>query len=123
MEIYDNRSDATRTAGQPVAREIPVAVAAVPTQEAAGYWKFCSAVLGAALLIAIVLGSGPGNASASDTHQRTLNYTGVQNHPALVEPVLTISGFDAVDGVPVFVMVDQTGQRVGVMEMPGNAAD
>lgn len=123
MEIYDNRSDATRTAGQPVARETPVAVAAVPTQEAAGYWKFCSAVLGAALLIAIVLGSGPGNASASDTHQRTLNHTGAQNHPAWVEPVLTIGGFDAVDGVPVFVMVDQTGQRAGVMEMPRNAAD
>ena len=74
-------------------------------------------------LIAIVLGTGPGNASASDAPDMTARSSEPYRHPALVEPVLTIGGFDAIEGVPVFVMVDQTGQGVGVMEMPAKTND
>ncbi|MCA9303338.1 MAG: hypothetical protein KC996_04385 [Phycisphaerales bacterium] len=124
MEIYDNQQNITR---RPATHTQPtLAVAAAPANEAhdpAGYWKFCSAVLGVALLIAIVLGTGPGNASASDAPDMTARSSEPYRHPALVEPVLTIGGFDAIEGVPVFVMVDQTGQRVGVMEMPAKTND
>jgi len=122
MEIYDNRTETRGTPDGVSANEPFAAAVAMPAQDSASYWKFCSVVLGAALLIAIVLGSGPGSASANDSLRRATTQNGEYEHPALVQPVLSIGGFDAVEGVPVFVMVDQTGQRVGVMEMPGKNA-
>lgn len=123
MEIYDSHSESAETPSKGLATQVQASAVALPAQDAAGYWKFCSAVLGAALLIAIVLGSSPQSARASESSRSTSTHGGVYEHPALVEPLLRIGGFDSIDGVPVFVMVDQTGQRVGVMAMPANDAD
>lgn len=123
MEIYDNRSETARVPARSSTSGSTARVVAMPTQESAGYWKFCSIVLGVALLIAIVLSSSPQSARASESTRGASTHGGVYEHPALVEPMLRIGGFDSIDGVPVFVMVDQTGQRVGVMAMPSNDAD
>jgi|TARA_R110002072_G_C7517664_1_gene495952 hypothetical protein len=69
-------------------------------------WRVCSCVLGAGLLLSLGLQMGPGQAHAS--------LEGLETGEG---SVLSIDGFDTVDGVPGFVIVDGSGVRVGTLPM------
>ncbi len=71
------------------------------------FWRFCTMVLSAGLVVALLTHSGPREAGASE-----MGVVGVG------DASLRIGGFDAVDGEAVFVIEDESGARVGVLAMP-----
>ena len=85
--------------------------------ESSKYWKMCTIVLGVGFIIAVASHGGPASASANNgefvgpnlltQHQSDAAYQAQQS--------LSIGGFDAIDGEPAFVIVNQDGQRVGTL--------
>lgn len=69
------------------------------------FWRFCSAVLGIGLMVALVTGFGPKAAGASEAVQDS----GFE--------ALRVGGFDQVDGQGVFVIENADGERVGVLPL------
>jgi hypothetical protein len=69
------------------------------------FWRFCTMVLSAGLVIALLTHSGPREAGASE-----MGF-------AHADVSLRIGGFDSVDGEAVFVIEDAAGVRVGVLPM------
>ncbi len=87
---------------------------------AAKYWKACSILLGIGFVLAIMSHAGPAQTKAS-----------VQLPPAWLESqadvsttqYLAIGGFDKVDNEIFFVLVNEHGQRVGLMAMPEKSSE
>lgn len=84
------------------------------------YWKLCTIVLGVGFVIAVASHSGPATASANDAnlltqHQTTVAY---QAHQAL-----SIGGFESVAGEPMFIILNEQGQRVGTLPMAASGLD
>jgi hypothetical protein len=73
------------------------------------FWRFCTMVLSAGLMVSLLTHSGPREAGASEM--------GYGDAP------LRIGGFDAVDGEAVFVIEDESGARVGVLAMQASSAN
>ena len=78
--------------------------------------------LGIAFLIAIASHSGPARAGAGEYSQGTNLLSLHQKQAAAIQQAdaqqaLSIGGFDSLDGTPAFVIVNQTGQRVGILPM------
>lgn len=89
------------------------------------YWKLCTILLGVALLVSLAIhaGGGPSSASASASAQNprasVANVLAFQQTQA--KQTLEIGGFDTVAGVPAFVLINEEGQRVGLLPMPAAA--
>ena len=86
------------------------------------YWKMCTMVLGIGFMIAVASHGGPSQASANgwpgghnvlSLHQQQA----LAIQEAGAKQRLSIGGFDAVDGTPVFVIVNEDGQRIGTLPM------
>ncbi len=85
-------------------------------QASVTYWKFCCGVLGIGFLIAAASHSGPARASASEAASlEQSNHLQVAHQHA--QQALSIGGFDSIEGVPVFVIHNQSGQRIGTLPM------
>ena len=90
--------------------------------DASRYWKLCTMVLGVGFVIAVASHGGPASASANTNIANLL--TVHQSEVALqAQQVLSIGGFDTVDGQAVFVIVDEQGQRVGTLPMNAMNSD
>jgi hypothetical protein len=76
------------------------------------YWKLCTGVLGVGFLIAVASHAGPSRASANDSSMNQLTITQAQ-----AKQSLKIGGFDSFEGVPVFVILNEQGQRIGTLPM------
>lgn len=74
------------------------------------FWRFCTMVLSAGLMVALLTHSGPREAGASELD---LSHT---------DASLRIGGFDAVDGEAVFVIEDESGERVGILPMRSSSS-
>lgn len=112
------------------------------------YWRFCSIALGVALLISLAVNaSGPARAGAATPVPRSPAYVSAQAQDQAQTPfqihtpaqtpaqtpvqspdhrqggsrLLSIGGFDTIDGSPVFVIVDAHGHRVGTLPMTASA--
>lgn len=88
-------------------------------QDASGYWKLCTIVLGIGFLIAVASHGGPSSANAEPS-TNLLSFHQTQSaamREAISHQSLSIGGFDSVDGVPMFVIINQDGQRVGTLPM------
>lgn len=66
------------------------------------FWKYGSFVLGFGLVLAVWGSSGPASATAGEQS---------------MDEVLTVGGFDSIDGEAVLVILDSGGERVGVLPM------
>ncbi len=85
-------------------------------QASVTYWKFCCGVLGIGFLISAASHSGPARASASDAANfDQSNHLQVTHQQA--QQSLSIGGFDSIEGTPVFVIYNQSGQRIGTLPM------
>jgi len=87
--------------------------------DASGYWKICTIVLGIGFLIAVASHGGPAKASAS-SETNLLSFH--QSQAAAIksadeQQTLSIGGFDMVNSVPMFVIINEDGQRVGTLPM------
>ncbi|MBL4699363.1 MAG: hypothetical protein JKX70_11070 [Phycisphaerales bacterium] len=90
--------------------------------ESAKYWKLCTAVLGVGFVIAVASHGGPASASAGTNNANLL--TQHQSDAAMqANQVLSIGGFDSVSGEPMFVIVNEDGQRVGTLPMNAMNSD
>jgi len=83
----------------------------VETEERLKFWRFCSAVLGIGLLVALMTSSGPRSAGASEVD------AGVAAQP------LRVGGFDQVDGQGMFVIENADGERVGLLPLANSATE
>lgn len=81
------------------------------------YWRLSTIGLAIAFVIAVASHTGPSSASASTGPNLLKQRTTMSNQH------LSIGGFDAVDGVPMFVIFNQDGQRVGSLPMTATAVD
>ncbi len=75
------------------------------------FWRFCTMVLSAGLMVSLLTYSGPREAGASEMG------VGAGDAP------LRIGGFDAVDGEAVFVIEDESGERVGILPMQASSVN
>lgn len=89
---------------------------------ASGYWKLCTMVLGVGFIIAVASHSGPASASA---HANSPNLLIEHQTQAAVQAqeVLSIGGFDMINGQASFVILNENGQRVGTLPMAAANAD
>ncbi len=84
--------------------------------DSAKYWKMCTIVLGIGFVIAVASHGGPASASANTHISNQL--TEHQAHVAWqAQQTLSIGGFDTVDGEPMFIILNDQGQRVGALPM------
>lgn len=84
------------------------------------YWKLCSIVLGVGFVIAVASHSGPASASANDANLLTQHQTTVAQQAG---QALSIGGFDSIEGEPMFIILNEQGQRVGTLPMSAANAD
>lgn len=94
-------------------------------RDASGYWKLCTIVLGVAFMIAVASHGGPSQASANEPANLLAFH---QSQAAALksadaDQVLSIGGFDSIDGEAMFVIVDEQGQRVGTLPMAAMTTD
>ena len=87
--------------------------------DASGYWKLCTIILGIGFLIAVASHASPSQASANEpTNLLTLHQVqAAALKSADAQQELSIGGFEAVQGQPVFVIINEQGQRVGTLPM------
>ena len=88
-------------------------------KDASGYWKFCTFVLGFGFLVAVASNGSPKSASA---HEPTNLLAFHQSQAAALKAAdanqhLSIGGFDTIEGQPAFVIVNEQGQRIGILPM------
>lgn len=69
------------------------------------FWRFCTMVLSAGLVVALLTHSGPREAGASEVQVSAMGES------------LRIGGFEALDGDLMFVIEDSAGDRVGVLPL------
>lgn len=79
------------------------------------YWKLCTIVLGIALMISLVIhAGGPAGAVASEAGGER---SGTPEHRHSGGGTLSIGGFEALDGQPYFVIMDDQGRKLGMLPM------
>lgn len=81
------------------------------------YWRLSTIGLAIAFVIAVASHSGPSSASASTPSNALSERMGMSSQQ------LQIGGFDAIEGIPVFVIVNQDGQHVGSLPMVAATID
>lgn len=75
----------------------------------AAYWRAGAIALGVGLVLSIGAYSGPSSATAGE------------QSGGRFDQMLSIGGFDAVEGEAVFVIVGSDGERIGVLPMAGRS--
>ena len=123
MEIYDSSctEEARTQSSTPTRERVAPGVVAITQDPAAGYWKFCAIVLGVAFLIALFAHAGPSSASARPIQFSSDGAFPESTHPIYQEAILSVGGFDALDGEPMLILVNESGERVGMMAMPAKS--
>jgi hypothetical protein len=93
----------------------------VNAQKSSDYWKTCSILLGIGFVLSLMAHTGPSSTHAAvDTPPAwQAMYDGAQQ----AQQVLTVDGFENIDGELYFVMANQDGEHIGVMAMPAKSED
>ncbi len=108
--------------------EIEMTDSTIATQaytQASGYWKLCTIILGIGFLIAVASHATPSQASANEpTNLLALHQAqAAAIKSADAQQKLAVGGFDAIEGQPVFVIINEQGQRVGTLPMSSMRPD
>ncbi len=93
---------------------------------ASGYWKFCTFILGIGFLIAMASHAAPSPANANNGPTNLLTLYQAQAEmlkSADAHQELVVGGFDTIKGQPAFVIVNQQGQRVGILPMSADTEE
>jgi hypothetical protein len=95
--------------------------AAKPIEDTTKYWKTCSILLGIGLVLSLMTHTSPSSAHASA--QVPPAWQAMYDGAEQSEQVLTVDGFENIEGELYFVLVNQNGEHTGVMAISQNDED